>query len=395
MVVERTHISWWSRLKQSFVGFLVSFVIVFGALVLLAWNEHRTLKTYKGLKAAGDTVVSIDASRVDAAQNGKLVHLTAQVDSDESVGDPDFDVEADGLVLKRSVEMYQWKEKKETKEEQKLGGGTERVTTYSYEKVWDDDLIDSSDFREGGHNNPRNMPYKDARFAVSDARIGAWRADDEVLNALDSQPLQLAESGYFPDGFERVDAQTLYAGNGSLSSPQIGDLRVRFSLVPSQEASLIAEVAGEGFKAWQSPAGTEVYLVESGRHPAAELVEHAQSSNSMIGWLLRGLGFILLWVAFSMMLAPLSTLVSVLPPLGRLVGTFTGIVAFITAAVLASVTIVLSWIFVRPIWAVSVVLAIVAVIALWSRKGARAPAAPASFAAPIGAPPPPPPPPPR
>lgn len=391
MVVERTHISWWSRLKQSFIGFLISFLIVFAALALLAWNEHRTLKTYKGLKAAGDAVVSIDAGRVDGAQNGKLVYVSAQVDSQEGLSDPDFDVVATGLVLKRSVEMYQWKEKQETKDEQKLGGGTERVTTYRYEKVWDDDLIDSSDFRESGHDNPRQMPYRDARFAVSDARIGAWRADDTVLDALDSQPLQLAEAGEFPDGFARADAQTLYAGKGSLSAPQIGDLRVRFSLVPVQEASLIAEVAGEGFKAWQSPAGTEVYLVESGRHAPAELVAHAQSSNSLIGWLLRGLGFILLWVAFSMMLAPLSTLVSVLPPLGRLVGTATGVVAFVLAALLASVTIVLSWIFVRPIWAVSVVLAIVAVIAMWSRKGARAPAAPAPFAPPMGPPPPPPP----
>ena len=51
MTTVTENISWWSRLKSSFIGFLLSFVIVIGALVLLAWNEHRTLKNFKGLKA--------------------------------------------------------------------------------------------------------------------------------------------------------------------------------------------------------------------------------------------------------------------------------------------------------------------------------------------------------
>jgi hypothetical protein len=387
-IVVREHISWWSKLKQSFVGFLLSFVIVIGGLALLAWNEHRTLKTYKGLKAAGDTVVVADASSVNPSLDGKLIYLSAEVNTEETARDPDFDVEAPALVLRRSVEMYQWKEKKETKDEQKLGGGTERVTTYSYERVWDDDLIDSGSFREGGHRNPDSMPYQDAKFAVSDAHLGAYQAGDDVLDALNGSALQLPEEGYFPNGFQRVDATTLYAGDGSLSSPQIGDLRVRFEAVPVQFASVIAQAQGDGLVSWASPAGTDIFLAEAGKHDAAALVDHAQSSNSLIGWLLRGLGFVLLWVAFSMMLGPLATLTSVLPPLGRAVGAFTGMVAFVIAAVLASVTIVLSWIFVRPLWAVSIVLAIVAVIAMWSRKGARTPPPPAPLA---GMPPPPPP----
>ena len=64
-VVVRENISWWSRLKSSFFGFLISFVLVIAGLVLLAWNEHRTLKTYKGLKAAGETVQTTPADRVD------------------------------------------------------------------------------------------------------------------------------------------------------------------------------------------------------------------------------------------------------------------------------------------------------------------------------------------
>ena len=386
------HTSWWSRLKSSFFGFLFSFVLVIAALFLLAWNEHRTLKTYKGLKAAGDTVQVTPAESIDPAINDKLVYVSGEVTSEESARDPDFEIEAPALVLRRSVEMYQWKENKKTESRDKLGGGKETITTYTYEKRWDDEPIDSGSFQEGGHNNPGSMPYRDQNFAVSDARIGAWRADDTILSALDGKPLTLAEDGSFPDGFWLADATTLYSGEDP-KSPQIGDLRVKYSAVAPQPASLIAQADGEGFKEWTSPADTAIYLVEAGSVDATVLVAHAQSSNSMWGWILRAVGFVLLWIAFSMMLGPLSTLAAVLPPLGRMVGMFTGGVAFVLALVLASVTIVLSWILVRPLWAVVIVLGIVGAIALWSRRSARnAPAAPAGMMGPPPMPPPPPPP---
>lgn len=384
--VVRENISWWSRLKQSFIGFLLSFVLVVVALCMLAWNEHRTLKNYKGLRAAAEVVQSVAADRLDPALDGQLIHFTAEVRSDQGVRDPDFGIEASALVLRRSVDMFQWREKKQTSERDKLGGGKERITTYSYEKVWDDDAINSSNFKESGHGNPATLPYKDARFAVTDARIGVRRAGDNVLDALNSSELQLAEAGSFPDGFRRTDAATIYRGNNP-DSPQIGDVRVRYRAVPSQTASVIAQANGDGLLPWTSPVKTEIFLIETGQQTAMAMVEHAQSSNSMLGWAFRAAGFLLLWIAFSMMLGPLKTIAAVLPPLGRAVGMFTGGVAFILAGVLASVTIVLSWIFVRPLWSVSIVLAIVAVIGLWSRRNVSVPAGNA-----FGSMPPPPPP---
>lgn len=386
VVVE--NVSWWSRLKQSFFGFLFSFVVIVGALVLLAWNEHRTLKNHKGLVAAGEQVVAIDPMRLDSSLEGRLVHLSARVESQQTLRDADFGVEAQGLVLRRKVEMYQWKENKRTEEREKIGGGVERITTYSYEKVWDDELIDSGRFRESGHSNPRSMPYKPQRYAASDARIGAFAASDRVLNALNSRSLALGEAGNYPDGFRQVDGSTLYSGRGEPSSPQIGDVRVRYTLVPAQDASVMAAVQGEKLVAWTSPVDTSIFLVETGTVVAEKMVANAQSSNSVLGWILRGVGFVAMWIAFGMMLSPLRTVAAVLPPLGKLVGAATGMVSFVLAAVISLTTIVLSWILVRPLWAVSVVIAIVVVIAMWSRKGAQQGVA----AGPGPMPPPPPPP---
>lgn len=395
-VTVTENVSWFSRLKSSFFGFLFSFVLIAGAIWLLAWNEHRTLQNFEGLRAAGRTVVATAAERIDPAVQGKLVHVSAEVTSDQTVHDADFGIEAPALVLKRSVEMYQWKEKEETREREKLGGGKERVTTYSYEKVWEDELIDSDSFRESGHANPSTMDFRDASFAVDDARLGAWRADDTILRALEGSALTLAEAGNYPTGFRLVDASMLYRGNNP-SSPQIGDMRVKYSAVPPQVASLVAQANGDGFKAWTSPVGTEIYLVESGSKDAAALVAGAQSTNSLVGWLLRGLGFVLLWVAFGMMLNPLRTLAAVLPFLARIVGALSGFVAFLLAAVVAVTTIAIAWLAVRPLLAVSLIVSVIAVAWLLRRYRTPAPAvaAPAPFMAPPPPTGPPPPPPPR
>lgn len=392
---ETEHVSWFSRLKSSFFGFLFSFVLIAGSIWLLAWNEHRTLQNFEGLVAAGKAVVATVADRVDPAIAGKLVHVSGKVTSDKTVSDADFGVEAPALVLKRSVEMYQWKENKRTEEKEKLGGGKERVTTYTYEKTWSDEPIDSDGFRESGHANPRTMDYRDQTFAVDDAHLGAWRADDTILGALDGSALTLAESGSYPDGFRLIDASMLYRGN-SPSSPQIGDMRVKYSAVPSQDASVVAQADGGGFRAWTSPAGTSIYLAEAGVKDAAALVASAQSTNSLVGWLLRALGFVLLWVAFAMMLNPLRTLAAVVPFLARIVGALSGFVAFLLAAVVAVVTIAIAWLAVRPLLSVSLIASVIAVAFLLKRYRTPAPApvaAPFMAPPPMGPPPGPPPPP--
>jgi hypothetical protein len=56
-------------------------------------------------------LVTVDASSVDPANEGKLVHLTAKAVTDETLADDMFGVSANAIKLRRNVEMYQWKEK--------------------------------------------------------------------------------------------------------------------------------------------------------------------------------------------------------------------------------------------------------------------------------------------
>lgn len=395
-VIRRETIGYGSKLKNSLVGFLLSFVFLFGSLALLAWNENRTLKTAQGLEAAGKLVQNITADAVDPALEGQLVHLSAEVETVEGVADSVFGLAVPGLVLRRKVEVYQWEEKQTTREQEKLGGGTERVTEYSYQKTWHEGLIDSDRFEDSSHRNPDSIPFESERVEASDAYLGAFYADSTILGALDEQALNQPELANlsFPEGFRAIDGATFYRGRNP-ESPEIGDMRVRFYWTPPQMVSLIAQQQGEGFVDWTSPADTSIYLARAGQHDAAAMVATAQSENTLLGWLIRGGGFALMWLAFGLMLAPLKTAASVLPPLGRAIGAATGIASLLLAATLSTLTIVLSWILVRPLWAAGVALLIAVGIGLWARKGARNANAAGISSAPPAAPMGPPPPPPR
>jgi Transmembrane protein 43 len=73
--------------------------------------------------------------------------------------------------------MYQWKEEKKEDTQNNVGGGTTTTTTYDYSRVWSDKPINSSEFKHPeNHDNPE-MPFRNAQFTASDAKLGgcAWR----------------------------------------------------------------------------------------------------------------------------------------------------------------------------------------------------------------------------
>lgn len=67
--------------------------------------------------------------------------------TDEHLTDP-YVQPGQVLSLQRNVEMYAWVENKETTTKDKVGGGQEETTTYTYEKKWTDEPQDSSVFKE-------------------------------------------------------------------------------------------------------------------------------------------------------------------------------------------------------------------------------------------------------
>ena len=146
-ITEVTHESWFSRMGKAVGGVAFGLVLVIAGVGLLFWNEGRSVRRYQTLDAGQKRVVSVAADRVDAAHDGRLVHLSERATATRPLEDPEFGLSLTALLLQRVVEMYQWTEDKETKERKKVGGGKETTTTYRYQKRWVDHRVDHHGFK--------------------------------------------------------------------------------------------------------------------------------------------------------------------------------------------------------------------------------------------------------
>src|SRR4030043_194786 len=132
---EVTSQSWFDRIKSAITGVIFGIILFRVAFPLLIWNEGRAVQTAKSLTEGAGLVASVTATQVDPSNEKKLVHMTSEATTGEVLGDPSFGISVNAIKLRRTVEVYQWKETQTTEEKTKLGGGTERTTTYSYRQT--------------------------------------------------------------------------------------------------------------------------------------------------------------------------------------------------------------------------------------------------------------------
>ena len=181
---ETTVESWGSRLGSSLKGVLFGFFLVLASVALLFWNEGRTVNRAKALNEGASAVITVDAAKVDPQNDGKLVCVSGEVATADVLEDLKFGVSVNAIKLVRKVESYQWKENEESTTKRGSGGSQETTTTYTYEKVWSPDLINSSAFKEAGHENPATRPVDGAEFVASNVSLGAFRLSADLISRL-------------------------------------------------------------------------------------------------------------------------------------------------------------------------------------------------------------------
>ncbi|MBR2002573.1 MAG: hypothetical protein IJ991_00155, partial [Thermoguttaceae bacterium] len=181
---ETTVESWGSRLGSSMKGVLFGFVLVLASIALLFWNEGRTVNRAKALNEGASAVITVDAAKVDPQNDGKLVCVAGEVATADVLEDLKFGVSVNAIKLVRKVESFQWKQNEQSTTKRGSGGSQETTTTYTYEKVWSPDLIDSSAFKEAGHENPATRPVDGAEFVASNVSLGAFRLSADLISRL-------------------------------------------------------------------------------------------------------------------------------------------------------------------------------------------------------------------
>jgi uncharacterized membrane protein YqjE len=145
---------------------------------------------------------------------------------------------------------------------------------------------------------------------------------------------------------------------------------------------VLAKQSGNGFAAFTTKNGYQVELAAVGDHSAAALIENQRKAEALLTWVLRGVGMLLMFVGIAVFLAPLSTIASVIPLFGRIVGGAAALVALVIAIPLSILVIAFAWLTYRPLIGGSLILLALAVgYALWRWRKSRAAAEPAPVSA--------------
>ena len=392
-----TQHGWLGRIGGAVKGMIAGLVLLIVALGLQFWNEGRTLQRNGVLSEARASVESVAAATPSASFEGRLVHVGGEATATTPVTDEAFGVNVSALALRRRVEMYQWHEKRERKEEKQLGGGTRTVTQYRYEQRWDDDAEDSSGFDQAStHVNPDALPFEDETRHADKVRLGGFVLAPEVAREIDGWKAVAADKIVLPPNLAVSfrAAGEWFTTSADPEQPVVGDVRVRFDMVPAGPVSVIARQVGSLLTPQVSARGDALVLVERGEHSAKEMLDDAGSRNNKLSWVMRAVGFGLAWLGLGLLFKPLVVMADVVPVFGRLAGFGAGVVSALLAALISLVGIGSGWLWYRP-WALGLILIPLVAGAVWwvRRKRVETPPPFAASGNELMPPPPPPPPP--
>ncbi|MFK7852110.1 MAG: TMEM43 family protein, partial [Akkermansiaceae bacterium] len=303
----------------------------------------------------------------DVVNDEKLVYLTGEAVSEGTLSDPEFGISAEALRLKRTAKYFQWEEEVKTKTEKKLGGSEETVKTYSYEKKWVSSPIDSSKFNERASDKVNPPPaIKPQTWTANPVNVGGFVLSSGLKNQIDHfTALPLDKAAEMPEeiGGKKVQLSNawIYLGENP-NSPEVGDIRVTHQIALPGTVSVIAKQTGEKLESYMADAGGKIEMLETGEKSSASMFEAAHQSNKMMTWILRAVGFGVMFAGFGLLFKPLSVLADVVPLFGTIVGAGTGIISFLLTVVISFSVIAVAWIFYRPL--IGVPLLIVAVVGL-------------------------------
>lgn len=382
---EVTKTSYGSRLGGSLQGILTGLVLLVAAIVLLWWNEGRAVKVSKMLKAAETECVDVaSVDSVDPALEGKLIHATAVAKTDEILTDSDYGLSVNAIRLERDVEYYQWVEHASSETKDKIGGGQETTTTYTYSKEWVSGPIDSGSFKDPDYQGSNYVRTTVPENTVTAQKVdfGAYVLPQAMIGAIPASTTVNVPDSVANGVDVFVQGSTVYYGENP-QTPAVGDVRVSFTEADGGVASILGQVKGNSFESFKHKNGKSLMVLRMGEHSQEEMFESEKASNKFILWLVRILGIILMISALRMMFSILVAILKVLPFLGNIAQVGVNLVTGVVGFILSLVVILIAWVAYRPLLAVVLALVIVALVFFLISKSKNAPAA-AEAAAPAG-----------
>ena len=386
---ETTTKNYGQRLSESFKGIISGIIMLIAGTVLLFWNEGNFVKTQKSIEEAQSVVIKTDnVEALNPEWNGKLIYGVSKVQTSDTLRDELFNFSVNAVKLSRKVEYYQWEENSKSETKDKIGGGQETVTTYTYKKDWANSPVNSANFHDPAYQSANTtITTIENKDIVADHVIwGAYELPVFIKNAVSGTnpaDIQLSEETKaewkktLTPSSETSDSiaakELIHASNNTVyfganpAAPAVGDMRVTVTYTPpGGDLSIIAQVQGNTFTRYTAKNGKEFSSVKNGIVSAEQMFESEHQANSMWTWILRLVGMFLVIGGLKSMFSILPTLFKVLPFLGNIVGAGVGLVCSVVGFAWSLVVVSIAWLFYRPL--IGILILAVAIAGIWFLK---------------------------
>lgn len=371
---EVKHVDWLPRITTALKGLVVGVFILFAAFFLLIWNEGKS-----DVNQLAENAIYIDSMTSSNQHIGQLVTTTGLISSNELLSDNLFLKPSPFIALARAVEMYAWEERRQTDTETHLGGSETQKITATYTQRWipaeelnkdwtsmsDNNLSivrstkSSSFLQPENHQNPP-LIVDNAGYKVSTANVGIYNLDmasfkspfygnvDEAFRSrimtgfvelLTPTPVQPTPQNINLSENTSLSGEYLYNGTGSLKSPKLGDLRIRYAaLEANTNVTVIGKLDSDRrIGPYVHRNNHRLYRIIPGTTEQA--ITRIKTEDSYFSWLLRLLGFILIWFSLRLIVEPISILLDFFPIFGAFSRVITGYATLLMALSLTLVTI--------------------------------------------------------
>jgi len=331
-----------SRIMNSITGVLIGIVLFVASFGLLYWNEGRTDTSTIAKEAVEINSTSVGA---DSSLDGKLVSITGTVDSNETIGDSMFLNPGMFIAVERKVEMYSWIENKSTTSKNNTGGSSTETTTYTYKKDWKESPGNSGNFQNpDGHQNPQKTLDNYNGYATT-AAVGVYNFNPANITLPSFTKVQLnAQNITLNQGAVLASDSYVFipkVNGDTFDVPQVGDLRISYYVLnPGFNGTIFGSLSGNNIESYSSEKGDNLFRLFTGTRENAISTLH--SEYTILSWILRLVGFLMMWIGLSLLFAPISVLLDILPIFGNISRALVGIVTFLVAFVLSVVTILVS-----------------------------------------------------
>jgi len=387
-----------SRLGNSCMAIPMGIILFLVATALLWWNEGRAVHRAQDIKQVAKTAQSIgDISNANTSLDGQLIHTTGTASTEDILSDDLFGIKTNALAIVRSAEYYQWKENEKHETKDKLGGKQEEIITYTYERDWTADPINSSRFKDPDYQNVNNVIWEieDMRVIASNVSFGTYilpelfisdivskqsdnvsplmiSADNPALKQLNENVMKALGDNVRPEAAQVKDSlayvhvfgNQVYIGFNP-SNPSIGDIRLTFEqLAPSCNISLIAVPTNGTFTTFQAKHDANEYELRVGTWTLDQMIKQANDENATLTWILRILGVIIVIAALKMIFGILVTILKLVPFLASIMNLGVSLVCGVLGFVWSLIVIAIAWIFYRPLLGIAL-LVIAAGLVYW------------------------------